>query len=84
MQLILLATLALALLLLLLSRRWKRIRQKGKLFHTLGLIALCSAKLRSLLLERSILDIFRDVVYFPYITKIISAYLRIAATKPHP
>jgi quinol monooxygenase YgiN len=36
------------------------------------------------LLERSILDLFRDLVYFPYVTKIISAYIRIAATKPHP
>lgn len=40
--------------------------------------------MRSVLLERSILDIFRDIVYFPYITKIIGAYLHVAATKPHP
>lgn len=39
---------------------------------------------RTVLLERSILDIFRDLVYFPYVTKVIGAYLRIAATKPHP
>lgn len=49
-----------------------------------GLISLCSPKMRSILLERSILDIFRDIVYFPYITKIIGAYLRVAATKPNP
>lgn len=39
---------------------------------------------RTVLLERSILDIFRDLVYFPYVTRVIGAYLRIAATKPHP
>ena len=50
----------------------------------LGIIALCSEKVRTILLERSILDIFRDLVYFPYVTKVISAYLKIAATKPHP
>jgi hypothetical protein len=73
-----------ALATLLISRRWAKIRERGTLYHNQGLITLCSGKLRSILLERSILDIFRDIVYFPYITKIVSAYLRIAATKPHP
>lgn len=36
------------------------------------------------MLERSILDIFRDMVYFPYVTKIIGVFLRIAAAKPDP
>lgn len=25
-----------------------------------------------------------DVIYFPYVSKIIGAYLHIAAAKPHP
>jgi hypothetical protein len=49
-----------------------------------GIISLMSDKARTVLLQRSFLDIFRDLVYFPYITKVIAAYLKIAATKPHP
>lgn len=41
-------------------------------------------KMRALLLERSLLDIFRDAVYFPYITKIIATFASIATYKPHP
>jgi hypothetical protein len=45
---------------------------------------LCGPKLRKILLERSILDIFRDIIYFPYLTKIIGTFLTIATYKPHP
>jgi len=50
----------------------------------LGIISKCSPKLRALLLERSLLDIFRDLVYFPYITKIVGFFLSIAVLKPSP
>lgn len=40
--------------------------------------------MRAILLERSLLDIFRDLVYFPYITKIIGFFLSIATLKPNP
>ena len=36
------------------------------------------------MLERSLLDIFRDIVYFPYVTTIIATFVRIATYKPHP
>lgn len=42
------------------------------------------SKARSLLLERSLLDVFRDLVYFPYVTKVLGAYIHIAAAKPSP
>ncbi len=42
------------------------------------------SRARSLLLERSFLDVFRDLVYFPYVTKILGAYIKIAAAKPNP
>ena len=40
--------------------------------------------MRAILLERSVLDIFRDLVYFPYVTKIIAIFLQIATLKPNP
>ena len=43
-----------------------------------------SPKTRKILLERSIMDIYRDLVYFPTITKIIGAFIRGAVTKPDP
>lgn len=30
------------------------------------------------------MDIYRDLIYFPKVTKIIGAFLRGAITKPHP
>ena len=43
-----------------------------------------SPRMRTLLLERSLMDIFRDLVYFPYITKVIGTFFRIAIKKPDP
>jgi hypothetical protein len=40
--------------------------------------------LKKLLLERSIYDLYRDQVYYPYITKIIGALGKGAISKPHP
>ena len=41
-------------------------------------------KFKKILLERSLLDIFRDIIYFPYVTTIIATFIRIAVYKPHP
>lgn len=54
------------------------------LFGYVGIISFLSPRLRMILLERSVLDIFRDLVYFPYITRIIGTFLQIATMKPHP
>jgi hypothetical protein len=39
---------------------------------------------RTILLERSLLDIFRDLVYFPYVTRIIGFFVTVATVKPDP
>ena len=39
---------------------------------------------RKILLERSIMDIYRDIIYFPTITRIIGAFIHGAVAKPHP
>lgn len=49
-----------------------------------GLISLCTPQLREVLLKRSIFDIYRDQVYYPYFTKIIEAFVKGAISKPHP
>ena len=49
-----------------------------------GIIGKLSPRLRAILLERSLLDIFRDIVYFPVIVKIIAKFISIATLKPHP
>ena len=49
-----------------------------------GLMTILPIKIRSLLLERSLLDLFQDIVYFPYVTRIIATFFSIATMKPHP
>jgi hypothetical protein len=41
-------------------------------------------KIQEVLLKRSIFDLYRDQVYYPYITKIISTFIKGAIAKPHP
>lgn len=43
-----------------------------------------SPKMQKTLLNRSIFDIYRDLVYYPIITKVIGAFVKGAVTKPHP
>lgn len=43
-----------------------------------------SQKTRKALTEKSLLDIYRDLIYFPRITKIIGAFLKGAISKPPP
>lgn len=50
----------------------------------LGIINTFSPKLKDLLLRRSIYDIYRDQVYYPYFTKIIGVFIKGAISKPHP
>lgn len=49
-----------------------------------GLVNLMSPKLQTTLLHRSIFDIYRDLVYYPMITKIVGAFVKGAISKPHP
>jgi len=49
-----------------------------------GLVNLMSPKLQNTLLNRSIFDIYRDLVYYPMITKIVGAFVKGAVSKPHP
>jgi hypothetical protein len=41
-------------------------------------------KIQEILLKRSIFDLYRDQVYYPYITKIISTFIKGVISKPHP
>ena len=40
--------------------------------------------MQALFLNRSILDVYRDVVYFPLVTKVIGAFIKGAVQKPPP
>lgn len=71
-------------LVLLLAYNYALVRRRGTLPSHSGLLCLLPARVRSLLLERSLLDIFRDLVYFPYVTRIIATFVSIATMKPHP
>jgi hypothetical protein len=64
--------------------KWKALREAGIWFCDLGIINLVSPKLREILLKRSIYDIYRDQVYYPYITRIAGTFIRGAVSKPHP
>ena len=43
-----------------------------------------SPKTKNTLLNRSIFDIYRDLIYFPYVTRIIGAFIKGAVSKPPP
>ena len=51
---------------------------------SVGIITQLSPAKKQLLTEKSILDVYRDLVYFPKVTKIIGAFVRGAISKPHP
>jgi hypothetical protein len=60
-------------------------REGGNFFYlSVGLINRMSEKTRKALTEKSLLDIYRDLIYFPRITKIIGAFLKGAISKPPP
>jgi hypothetical protein len=41
-------------------------------------------RLRDILLNRSIFDLYRDQVYYPLTTKILALFIKGAVAKPHP
>ena len=43
-----------------------------------------SEKAKKLLTEKSIFDVYRDLVYYPKVTKIIGAFVKGAVAKPPP
>lgn len=51
-------------------------------FVMLGLLRFLPARIQTILLERSILDIFSDMVYFPIVAKTIGAFIRTIIVKP--
>lgn len=53
------------------------IKDKG-LINSLGEVT------RKILTEKSIMDIYRDVIYFPKFLKLISAFVKGAISRPPP
>jgi hypothetical protein len=43
-----------------------------------------SQKTKDFLLKKSILDVFSDLLYFPYISEIIKAFISAIIQKPEP
>ena len=62
----------------------EKVKRKKYLSIHLGLIAQLSPERKKLLTEKSILDVYRDLVYFPKAIKIAGAFLKGAIAKPHP
>jgi hypothetical protein len=50
----------------------------------LGFASYLSPKLKKILYELSIYDIYSDILYFPKLQKIISAFIGPLINKPHP
>lgn len=51
---------------------------------SIGIITQLSPGKKQLLTEKSIFDIYRDLIYFPKVAKIVGAFVKGAISKPHP
>jgi hypothetical protein len=57
---------------------------KVALSFKIGILRKLSPRVRRILLEKSLLDVWSDIVYFPSISKIIGAFVRTVVVKPPP
>lgn len=64
--------------------KWTELRQKGNVSDNLGIVNCFPPKIRAVLLSKSILDIYCDLVYFPLISLIIKAFAKPLITHPTP
>jgi hypothetical protein len=63
---------------------WGKLREKGTWLCHSGLISFLSPRLQNTLLHKSIFDIYSDLVYFPFISEIVKAFITPMFTKPPP
>lgn len=63
---------------------WSRLRERGTWFLNLGIVNLLPPKLQNALLHKSIFDIYSDLLYFPFISEIIKAFVSPLFYKPTP
>ena len=62
----------------------RKIHAYGNEIVDIGIINMLPQRIRTLLLEKSIIDIYSNIVYIPYISKILGAFVHAFMVKPKP